>query len=96
VDDRLDDADLAPIAGAQLPNPPVGVEVEAVQQLLDPAGIYAVAQLAVEVDEVLGGPAAVDWQLGGQVADPAPHRRVGAAAPEDFDAAAGGSDEVEQ
>ena len=96
VDDRLDDADLAPVAGAQLPDPPARVEVEAAQQLGDPAGVDTAAQLAVEVDQVLGGPAGVDRQLGWQVADPAPHRRVGAGAAEDLDLAAGRPDEVKQ
>jgi hypothetical protein len=95
VDDRLDDADLAPVTGAQLPDPPARVEVKAAQQHLDPARVDATAQLAVEVDQVLGSPSGVDWQLGRQVADPASHGRVGAGAPEDLDPAAGRPDEVE-
>ncbi len=43
-----------------------------------------------------GRSSGVDRQLGGQVADPAPHRRVGAGGSEDLDPAAGGPDEVQQ
>jgi hypothetical protein len=38
-------------------DPPGRVEVEAAQQLPDPAGVDAAAQFAVEVDQVFGGPA---------------------------------------
>jgi hypothetical protein len=96
VGERLDDPDLAPVAGAQLADRPGRVELEAAEQAGDRGGIVATAEGAVEGDHVGGRVPRVEVEVTGQVADPSPDGRIGPGAAEHRQGAGRGAHEVEQ
>lgn len=60
VNDRLHDAHLAAVAGAQLTDGSCRDQIEAAQEIFPPGGFHSAAQAPVEVDQVARGVARVD------------------------------------
>jgi hypothetical protein len=89
VHDRLDQPDLAPVARAELADPPLPLDAEALAQLVEPRVVDPAAERPVPVQERVDRQLPVQSGVRREVAPPGPHRGVRHVAAEDCDAARG-------
>ena len=78
VHERLDEPELLPVAGRQLPNRPVELGVEALGELGDAAGPDVAVQPREEAEHRRAGQQGVETEVPGQVADAPPQREPAA------------------